>query len=272
MVIRELQDGSSLASTQEDHADLAAQFAAHWGNDGFAQLSPYDTMVFATTYHDSGYREWEGVPPMNIDKGRPYGHRETIPSFEPTELEAYRRNIDWVRAHDVYAGVIVSMHRTGLWQSRYEVLTKPRPKVRERGPAVKAALRDLEAQQQDDKQLLAESNSRFEDGLWINYRLLQVFDLLSLYFCCDGHANESLKEEHLGPVPLSYTGKEAPDLCLAPLGANKVRMDPFPFDVSPLRVFVRARTLPPGTYATEEKCREAYYKAPLSLLTFEITE
>ena len=91
MVIRELKNGSSLASTQEDHADLSAQFAAHWGNDRFEQLSPYDTMVFATTYHDSGYREWEGVPRMNIEKGRPYGHRETIPEFEATELEAYKR-------------------------------------------------------------------------------------------------------------------------------------------------------------------------------------
>jgi hypothetical protein len=53
MVIRELKDGRSYVSLQEDHAELSAQFAAHWGNRRFSQLRPYKTMVFATTYHDS---------------------------------------------------------------------------------------------------------------------------------------------------------------------------------------------------------------------------
>ena len=79
MVIRELKDGRCFVSLQEDHAELSAQFAAHWGNDRFSRLRPYQTMVFATTYHDSGYREWEGTPPMNVEKGRPYAHREDVP-------------------------------------------------------------------------------------------------------------------------------------------------------------------------------------------------
>lgn len=81
MVVRDLKDGSSIVSTQEDHAELSAQFTAHWGNKNFSRLHPYESMVFATTYHDSGYREWEGNPPMNLEKGRPYGHRENIPNF-----------------------------------------------------------------------------------------------------------------------------------------------------------------------------------------------
>ena len=50
MVIRELKDGRSYVSSQEDHAELAAQFAAHWGNTRFSKLRPYDTMMFATTF------------------------------------------------------------------------------------------------------------------------------------------------------------------------------------------------------------------------------
>ncbi|MET0586248.1 MAG: DUF3891 family protein [Candidatus Binatia bacterium] len=90
MVIRELKNGCCFVSTQEDHAELSAQLAAHWDNEKFSRLRPYDTMVFATTYHDSGYREWEGNPPIHLAKGRPYAHRETIPSFEPVELQGAR--------------------------------------------------------------------------------------------------------------------------------------------------------------------------------------
>src|SRR5207244_134699 len=99
-------------------------------------ITSYKTMVFATTFHDSGYREFEGNPPINVQKGRPYAHREEVPSFEAIELQAYARNVDWVRSHDPYAGLLVSMHRTGLWQNRYNVFTQPSMRLRERSPNV----------------------------------------------------------------------------------------------------------------------------------------
>jgi hypothetical protein len=51
VIVRETQDGSVLLITQEDHAELSAQFAAHWGNEQFSKLKPYESMVFATLHH-----------------------------------------------------------------------------------------------------------------------------------------------------------------------------------------------------------------------------
>ncbi len=271
MVIREAGDGSTYVSTQEEHAELSAQFAAHWGNDRFARLRPYDTMVFATTFHDSGYREWEGVPRMDVEKGRPYGHRERIPGFEDTELKAYRRNADWVRGHDLYAGLLVSMHRTGLWRGRYDVLTSPKPRIRDLSEGVKVVLGELEDQQQHDKAVLAAGNSGFEQELWINYRMLQLFDLLSLYFCCDGYGDAGFKEECLAPIPAGYSPDGGVELRIMPNPDGSVRMDPYPFDVAPLRVAVRTRRMQSGSYSSEADCREAYYKTPATLLHFDIT-
>jgi hypothetical protein len=75
MIKRDLQDGTSLFILQEDHADLAAQFAAHWGNERFAKLEPYESMVFAGIYHDSDHRETEADIPIDSEKGLPHGHR-----------------------------------------------------------------------------------------------------------------------------------------------------------------------------------------------------
>src|ERR1700752_396321 len=163
MVVRELKDGRAIAATQEDHAELSAQFAAHWGNERFSQLQPYKTMVFATTFHDSGYREFEGNPPINIAKGRLYAHREDVPNFEATELAAYSRNAEGGGSHDLYAGLIVSMHRTGLWHNRYNVFTEPAGRLRERSPEVQAVKKDLEAEQEKAKQALGATNPRFEN-------------------------------------------------------------------------------------------------------------
>ncbi len=272
MVVRELKDGRAMVSTQEDHAELSAQFAAHWGNERFSQLRPYKTMVFATTFHDSGYREWEGNPPINVAKGRPYAHREDVPSFEAVELAAYARNVDWVRSHDPYAGLLVSMHRTGLWHNRYNVFREPAMRLRERSSEVQSAKKALEAKQEEYKRELAPNHPGFENELTYNYRALQIFDLLSLYFCSDGYAAEhQFKEYTIAPVRVAYDASEEVDLRVLPNGANAVRFDPYPFDVSPLKLSVRARVVKMIPGQPEAAGLEAYQKAQRELIHFEIT-
>src|SRR5262245_44356562 len=273
MVIRELKNGSCFVSTQEDHAELSAQFAAHWGNDKFSRLRPYDTMVFATLYHDSGYREWEGSPPINAAKGRPFAHRETIPEFEATELKAYVKNVEWIRSQDRYASLLVSMHRTGLWANRYDVFIYPKGRVRERSAEVMTAKRALESEQEREKIALGAGNAGFADELWLNFRALQIFDLLSLYFCCDGYVDDQqFKEDLIAPVPLSYDNQEEVELRILPAGQKTVRFAPYPFDVSPLTVGVRTRFLRAGQSASEAESLAVYHKAPRQLLSFEIVE
>ena len=271
MVVRELKDGSCYVSLQEEHAELAAQFAAHWGNARFSKLRPYQTMVFATTYHDSGYREWEGTPPMNVAKGRPYAHREDIPSFEPVELGAYAKNIDWLTAQDPCAGLLVSMHRTGLWHNRYNIFTEPAGRLRERSLAVQNAKKALEARQEETKKALAAKDPGFDNELAYNYMALQIFDLLSLYFCCDGYtAHGGFKEYAIAPVRVTYDSDDTVRLTLRPNGSGAVIIDPYPFDVSPWKFSARARLIAPPAEKSEAASIEAYHKAPRQLLTFEV--
>src|SRR4029434_6366160 len=122
---------------------------------------PSAARLSAPTYHDSGYREFEATPPMNIEKGRPYAHREEVPNFEAVELKAYAKNTDWLMAQDLYAGLLVSMHRTGLWHNRYNIFTEPAGRLRERSQAVQNAKKELEAKQQELKKSLAAQNPGF---------------------------------------------------------------------------------------------------------------
>jgi hypothetical protein len=270
VIVRETNDDTALLVTQEDHAELSAQFAAHWGNEKFSKLEPYDSMVFATLHHDSGYREWEGVPPINLAERRPYGHREDPPSFEQTELRSYVTNIDWVNSHNPYAALIVSMHRTGLWQNRYDVLG-PAKRKSQRSQETWAVIEKLESRQRNEKKLLGEGEPGFERQLWFNYKTLQVYDVLSLYFCCNGYEGERLKEDRIGPIPVAYDAEEEASLRITPIKETAVQIAPYPFDVSPLKISLRALTLRKRDFRSEEECREAYFKAPRVLLQFEIT-
>jgi hypothetical protein len=53
--------------TQNDHGDLAGQFAAHWGNEKFARLHPYPSMVLAAEAHDNGWWHWDINPSVDED-------------------------------------------------------------------------------------------------------------------------------------------------------------------------------------------------------------
>ena len=65
---------------------------------------------------------------------------------------------------------------------------------------------------------------------------------------------------------------DAVELCITPNADGSVKMDPYPFDVAPLRVTVRTRRMKPGRYQSEPECRAAYYKTPATLLHFDITD
>jgi hypothetical protein len=164
------------------------------------------------------------------------------------------------------------MHRTGLWHNRYNVFTKPAGNVRERSLEVQNAKKQLEAKQEEYKKSLAVGNPEFENELSYNYRALQIFDLLSLYFCCDGYASETeFKEYTIAPIRVAYDSNEEVELKITPDGAGSVKMTPYPFDMSPLQFSVRTRLMTPTKGQTPEAGLEAYQKAPRQLLTFEVS-
>lgn len=274
MIVRELPDGRVLAILQENHADLSAQFAAHWGNSTFARLNPFETVVFATTYHDSGHREVDAEIPIDLESCRPYGHRNTPP--ERRNPEALAANNQWLSRRDAYSGLLVSMHHAGLRKKRYDTIESWQ--TGQQGQAgdhntfagMDRAFDDLEPWQKEHATALGLDDPAARRAFWSNYCMLQVFDLLSLYFCLDGYEGERMVETALVGIPLAYEGDAVADLHIIPTKNGQVRMDPFPFGASPLHTVVPARVLTPAPYASEAQGREAFFVAPRKALEWEI--
>jgi hypothetical protein len=165
--------------------------------------------------------------------------------------------------------LLVSMHRTGLWHNRYNIFTEPAGRLRERSQPVQNAKKELEAKQEAVKKSLAAKDAGFENELAYNYMALQIFDLLSLYFCCDGYAaDQQFKEYAIAPVRVSYDSDETVRLTIRPNGIGSVIMDPYPFDISPVQFSARARIVAPPKERTEAACVDAYQKAVRSEATF----
>jgi uncharacterized protein DUF3891 len=261
MIVRKEDDGQVLLVGQTDHSRLAGQFAAHWGNAQFATPKPFESIARAAAFHDFGYLRYETLPSFNEETGETPNFRDVL--TDATRLAEYQWCFDWLFGTDAYASTIVNMHRTGLWRGRYGAMIHPEHKIRPQKPEVDAF---VERNEEARAKVIAQQGWDPAE-LRINYRLLQVWDNLSLYFSC-----QKPYEDYIEPVPTSYDEREGEGvrMTLTPLGGNRIAVDPFPFDVDPVRFQLAARRLPQPKFANEAAFRKAYYQAPIELIEYEL--
>jgi hypothetical protein len=258
MIVRKHPNGELVVIAQTDHSRLAGQLAAHWGNSHFTAPDPFDSMVRAASFHDYGWLRYETSPLIDSATGEPYSFLQ-VP-LGTTQLASYQWSLDWMASIDPYAGLIINMHRTGLWKSRYGAITHPKAyTLTEMSPEVGELITRNEAWQQQARK---EWN---QDQLAANYRLMQIWDLLALYFCC-----EDPYEEYIEPVPVSYTKNDGIRISVKPARPGQVVFDPYPFDVRPYQVQLIAKRLPKTSYKNAEEFRRAYFGAPIELHRFEL--
>jgi hypothetical protein len=257
MIVRKQANGELILIGQTDHSRFVGQLAAHWGNADFALPDPYESMVRAATFHDYGWLRYETSPLISPDTGEPYQFLQ-LP-LGTTQLEAYQWSLDWLAGIDRYSGLIVNMHRTGLWKGRYGMIRHPEGyNLREVGPEVQELIQRNEAWQEQERK------SWDQENVWTNYRLMQVWDLLGLYFCC-----QDPYEDYIEPVPASYSGKDGVRLTMKPVGQGQVAFDPYPFDTRPCRVQLACKRLPRSSFENVEAFRRAYFQAENDLMRFE---
>ena len=262
--------------SQNDHGDLAGQFAAHWGNDRFAKLEPYQAMVLAAETHDNGWWDWDIYPSID-EKGAPIPFSRTPREFRST---FYGKGIDNVIARDLYAGLVVSMHGVGLPQKRYGTMPTMVDRddpysqkfIAEREPTHKEMIAQLSRMEQY-------AGLTSQERIWHNYLLMQVFDRLSLFFCSNfditsvAAAGSHTKEgkayygSTIRPAP-TRPDDEAGQVQLRVVDRQTIAVDPYPFDESPLRVSVRGKLIPKIKYQSQEEFRGIYPKAQRQGFTF----
>ena len=259
MIIRKHEGRDLVVIGQTDHSRFVGQLAAHWGNARFAAPEPYESVVRAASFHDFGWLRYETSPLMDSASGEPYPFLK-VP-LTATQLASYQWGLDWMADIDPYAGLIVSMHCTGLWKGRYGTIAHPQGyNLKVLDPAIQAFVDRNEGWQERQRASLDDK------ALRTNYRLMQVWDLLGLYFCC-----QDPYDDHVDPVPTSYADPDGGvRMALAPDGPRRVRFDPYPFAERPCRVQLLARRLPSRTYPDLEAFRRAYYRADAELLEFEL--
>ncbi len=249
MLVRDLGDAWQLVR-QPDHADLSGQLAVAWGGDGFDPIRPAASVALAAVRHDDGWGVYDRRPTFDLERSRPTAFLD-VPV--PAHLAFYRACIEVVTEEDPYAGLLVSMHGAGIYTGRYG--TQPGLGLSQ-AEAYRGQIAAFVAEQEASHPVRTEALGVGEDERWTNYKLLQIYDRLSLYFCLrDVVGGEA---DAISPVPVGIGGDDV-ELRFEPLGPWHVSVDPYPFVERPARFTLVRKVLPKRSYDGNDDFRRDYF-------------
>lgn len=235
-----------LVVRQVDHQVQCGLMARAWGNATFAPVECWESLIVAAERHDEGWREWDDAPRVGED-----GAPVDFPEIDRSEhVELYARGIDAAVARDRRAGLVVSMHGQGLHESRLGLDGAPRSRERQ-ATAVRAFLEREEVRQGELRREIGDST--LSVWAWDAYRLLQAWDLLSLYLLWYGLPKALTGT--LARVPRA-AGDPGEDIVMEPDGDRFCVLRPFPFAGDEVVLPVAARLIPNRRYSDDDDLRE----------------
>jgi hypothetical protein len=250
---------------QTDHAVLAGFFARELGNERFTKPEPRESFLLAATEHDNGWQEWELAPEVDPVMFQPYSFM-SIPTSEHIAL--YQRGIHRVTEADRYAGLLVSMHCTELYDKTHATMPGFSAKAVKANELnqVNDFLQKLRLQQLRLKVELRTDVGKKDaaDDKWIrtNSKRLEALDRLSLYFCLS-----PMEAAMIEAVPIDYRGGEV-DWELEPDGRGTVTIEPYPFRRDPLEISILARRVPKRRYADHDDFQKTLSQASFFAMKF----
>jgi hypothetical protein len=269
MIVQTALEGAPrLVITMVEHGAFAGRLARAFGNEAFEPVAPRDEMLYVIDHHDWGWREIDERPGRTPATGLPWNLAETPRALSIRTLEG---SPDFNEAHHPYCGLLSAMHMWGVYMGRYglsdDLLIDLVPQ--EHRPAFDAALERLVQRQARLREQLArdpETAAWVEDGhLFQNYKQLQFFDTLALYFNFTGAADR--RPAQFGHVPRS-AGEDA-TVAIRPVDEVTYALAPFPFSTSGIRVSFCGRSMSPVS-GDDEDLRETLRRAPMQEQTVRL--
>lgn len=230
--------------TMAEHTAFAAELARVFGNAEFEPVRPRDPVLHLIGHHDAGWRELDALALADPNTGLPY-HLTQTPFHRIVETSAASpaRNAQY----HPYAGLLSSMHSWGLYNGRYGMSDKlllDALVAQDR----ELASRMLAAEERRQKTLRQELARDPETAPWIetghlfqNYKQLQFFDTLALYFNCTCAAGRCAST--FTHVPLSTTADC--EVGVEPVGVGAYAITPFPFSEDGVELSFEGRYLSP---------------------------
>jgi hypothetical protein len=252
-----------LLITHPDHARLAGDFAAAWGNAQFRSPQPRARVLEGISCHDDGWATRDAHPVITRE-GKPSAFSVELvgkySAFEEIDLEEYlgvrERAVQIMAEQDPYAALLISMHT-------YSLLTEHADRSTIAAHDLPLLDNFLDRQQwfQIDLHTTIDADTTLNDSeksdqaILENFHLLQACDNLSLLSCVAFSRPANL----LHPLPLNGGG--AKEVKVQSLGPRRFQLAPWPFCEPELTFQLPVRHVEGKTFNSSEALAAAFEDA-----------
>lgn len=255
-----------------DHAHLAGEFAARWGNHLFRIPDPRPDVIEGIRRHDDGWAVRDQKP-LLTRQGKPSAFGADLvgkyTAFEEIDLPEYLgvrgRALEVVAESNPYAAILISMHTCNLLTEHADRSTIQPAQL----PLLDSFVAHQRQRQLELRAACADSG-RFEDShlalatLLEHFRLLQACDNLSLLSCVDFAGPATL----LHPLPLN--DGQTSEIHVQRIGPRRFHLDPWPFDSRELSFQIPARWVEGSTFSDPADIQAQYAAAKTFWIPVEI--
>jgi Protein of unknown function (DUF3891) len=259
--------------THPDHAHLAGEFAAAWGNSLFASPEPRPHVLRGIYAHDDGWLKRDAAPVITRD-GKPAAFSTELvgnySAFEEIDLEDYlavRRNAVLAMAEeDAFAAILISMHTHNLLSERADRSTILPAKL----PLLDSFLDEQLSLQDELRQRVLKTTAfsleQLDDALTENFRLLQATDNLSLLSCVDFDRPATLLHS------LRTLHGEAQQVKVERVSERSFQLAPYPLREPVMHFPLRARFVYGTRFTSSGELADQLAKASIQTLDVVIFE
>lgn len=257
-----------------DHARLAGDFAAAWGNELFRRPEPRARVLLGVATHDDGWAARDAHPSITR-QGKPSAFSSELvgkySAFEEIDLAEYLavrdRAVRIIAEKDPYAGLLISMHTYNLLTAHVD-----RSTIAAAGLALLDAF--LADQRLYQRELLAAISAdptltpleKSEQTILEHFRLLQACDNLSLLSCVAFGQPAHL----LHPLPLNDGSTF--EVKVFPVAPRHFRLSPWPFAESELTFRFPAKHVEGRVFGSSAELDKAYSAAEEMQLSITLHE
>ncbi|HEV3344797.1 MAG TPA: DUF3891 family protein [Pirellulales bacterium] len=218
--------------SQVEHARLAGRLAESW--KALGSFERPDELIQAVWRHDDGWSAWEVAPKVDAETGRPLDFTET-PLTD--SLTIWRDSIRSGAAVGPLAGYMVSGHFSALLE---------RFSGRWKSDATLTTLaHGFLSEQRDERHtwlaIMAGSENRADqEGADRAVAWLQMFDAMSLWFCCAGRDQ-----------PERFATPDGGQVTMRPVsGPYEIEVSPWPCRAAALELEAVGRSIRAQRYAS----------------------
>jgi hypothetical protein len=269
MIIQTSPPGQShFVIEQTDHARSCGQLARAFGNSDFSPPIPRELVIYVVDHHDEGWAAVDGRGEQSPITGLPYNLTQTP---LPYLLQTSQGSPDFNEKRHPFCGLLSSMHTYGLFNGRYNLsdfIFIDKIPAEQKTAADQMLAAELERQARLKAALAAGPAAQpwiEEAALFANYKLLQFFDTLGLYF------HTTCAAERLPALFRNVPDGRGRDhtVTITPQADSSYRLTPWLFADDSLEFFVEGRYLTPQPAGTD--FQQIFTETPKERQTYRLT-